>query len=214
MIISYVSVSQALDKDYFQMLKQQLPQNLAEKNDRYRQYLDRQRNLFGLMLLKKLWTQQFNEPLALDQLQSTPYRRPFVPNHKADFNISHAGNYVVCVLHPSARIGIDIEMRKKVDFGDFTQTMNADQWDEINSSGDPEAKFFKYWCIKESVIKADGRGLSIPLTDIMINSDSVSYADLIWHIKPFHIDAEHFGCLACDQNIPDFTVNEVFWGEL
>lgn len=213
MTIRYVSVSEQLDKKRFQSLRQQLPETLLQRNDRFVQYLDRQRNLFGLLLLKSLWRSRYKEELVLDHLKTTEFGRPYLPESPADFSISHAGQFVICVLAPEMRVGIDIERKKQVDFQEFTSTMNPDQWDEINSSEDAEAAFFNYWCIKESVIKADGRGLSIPLTEIMIDSDMVTYSGKIWHISPFKIDAAHFGCLACDQKVLQVVLTRAHWDD-
>jgi 4'-phosphopantetheinyl transferase len=211
MIANYVSVSDKLDKKHFQALRQKLPEALGQRNDRYIQYLDRQRNLFGLLLLKLLWSGQYNEELALENLKTTEFGRPYLPQSTADFSISHAGDFVICVLAPGMRVGIDIEKKKQVDFQEFTSTMNPEQWKEINRSHDAEATFFKYWCTKESVIKADGRGLSIPLTEIKIESDIVSYSHQIWHVSSFKIDADHFGCLACDHEVPQVELTRIHW---
>jgi 4'-phosphopantetheinyl transferase len=161
-----------------------------------------------------MWKQYFKKSLDLELLETTTFNRPYLPNSKADFNISHAGKFVICALGSDMKLGIDIEDRKEVDFNDFTRTMNSPQWDQILTSEDPYSKFFEYWSIKESAIKADGRGLSIPLTEITINSGTVSYADKAWHIKSFKLDPEHFGCLACNQRISDFNIERVQWNNL
>ena len=214
MIICYLRVDYKLDDDDFQALKQLLPKNLSQRNDRYLQQIDRQRNLFGLLLLRMMWWKQFNQPLDLEKIESTEFKRPYLPGSMVDFNISHAGDFVICVLGPGVNVGIDIERKKAVDFSDFKRTMNTQQWDEINNSPDPDSKFFEFWCIKESVIKADGRGLSIPLKEIIIRSNTVSYSGNLWHIRPFMINSEHFGCIACDREFTDFQLNEVHWRDL
>jgi 4'-phosphopantetheinyl transferase len=214
MIIRYVSVFQELDQADFQALQKKLPDQLRAKNDRYLHYLDRQRNLFGLLLLKMLWKKQFGQELELELLQTTAFKRPYLPNSSVDFNISHAGNYVICALGSNLKLGVDVENRKEVDFDDFTRTMNPTQWNQILAAADPVAEFFKYWSIKESVIKADGRGLSIPLTEIIIHPDTVSYSDQSWHIKPFQLDPEHFGCLASDREITELNIEQIHWSDL
>ena len=214
MIINYLRLDHNLDLNIFKQFQQQLPPQFLDRNRRFRRFIDRQRNLFGLLLLKRSWSVQYHSELPLEDLRTTEFNRPFLPSSKTDFNISHAGDYVVSVLNPNSRVGIDIELKKMVDFSEFTITMNQSQWDEIRQSSDPVERFFENWCIKESVIKADGRGLSLPLTEILIHDNSVSYADKVWHIQRFTFDPSYCGCLASDQIISDFVLNEVKWSEL
>ncbi len=214
MIIRYVSVSQGLNQAHFQALQKKLPEVLLRRNQGYLHYLDQQRNMFGLLLLKKMWKDQLQQSLELELLETTTFNRPYLPNSNIDFNISHAGNYVICALACDVRLGIDIEDRKEVDFDDFTRTMNSHQWKTILTSPDAIAKFFEYWSIKESVIKADGRGLSIPLTEITIHSETVTYADKTWYVKPFILERDHYGCLACSQIIPELSIKQVPWNDL
>lgn len=214
MIVSYVSIDNDLSMSEFNRLTQGVPENLLQRNRRFVHFVDRQRNLFGLLLLKKLWRQQHGEHLNLELLRTTEFGRPYLPQPNVDFNISHAGNYVIGVLASNAQVGIDIEKRRPVDFNDFTRTMNQLQWDEITLSDEPEATFFHYWCIKESVIKVDGRGLSLPLTEILFANEQVTCSDKMWYVKSFRLDSEHFGCLASNQQIPEFSLTEVNWREL
>jgi len=211
MRVCYTSIDSNLPETDFNRLKQGLPKKITQRNSRFIHYADRQRNLFGLLLLKSLWHQQFQEAINLQQLETTEFGRPYMAQSTVDFNISHAGHYIICALATDAQVGIDIEKKRPVEFNDFTRTMNQSQWNEITSSAEPEATFFHYWCIKESVIKLDGRGLSLPLTEIQISDQKVTYTDREWYIKPFSLDHHHYGCLASDQPIPDFNLTEVNW---
>jgi len=211
MFVNYLRIDDDLDLNTFNLLRKQLPGELISRNKRFHRFRDQQRNLFGLLLMKWIWAKQCGGGPILKNLKSTQYHRPYLPGSAVDFNISHAGDFVICVVSPEARVGIDIEKKKQVDFSEFENTMNAMQWGQIHASDDPEALFYQFWCIKESVIKADGRGLSIPLDQITLTDNTVSYSHKSWFIRPFKLDHEHFGCLASDQSIAAFNVEEVHW---
>ena len=49
------------------------------------------------------------------------------------------------------------------------------------------------------VIKADGRGLSIPLQNIKIKYDMAFYEEKMWHIKPISINCNYTCHLATDM---------------
>ena len=134
---------------------------------------------------------------ALENLLYTEHGRPYL-EAGVDFNISHSGEYILCAVAGGTRVGIDIEEIKPVDFTDFTDLMSHNQWRQIRESDDPLKSFFTFWAIKESIIKADGRGLSIPLNDIIITENTAFY-DTKWHLKQLPIDDRYCASLAYDQ---------------
>ncbi len=213
MITSYTNIDIQISSSEFEMLRQLVPKRFITKNDGYFKQKDRLRNLFGLLLLIRCWRDLFNESLDLDLIQTSSHNRPYLAGSQTDFNISHSGNYVICILSSNTRVGIDVEHRRKVDLEDFSRTMNPHQWSEIQSSANPYDTFFRYWCMKESVIKADGRGLSIPLTDIIFDDHKVSYDGNLWHLSPFKIDADHPGCVASNSKINNLHLHKVYWRE-
>ena len=214
MIIEYIRIPPPLAFSDFEILQQQLPEELRLKNLRYRKYLDRLRNLYGLLLARRQLTQLTGKEFDLNQLERTKFNRPFLPDRAIDFNISHAGEYVVCACTEKAKVGIDIEQKREVDFNDFKKTMNNEQWQHIYESDDPIHTFYQFWCMKESVIKADGRGLSIPLTDIVLDHQRIIYPGYSWHIDPFQLDEGHLGCIASDIAIEKIDLKMVHWEQL
>jgi 4'-phosphopantetheinyl transferase len=91
--------------------------------------------------------------------------KPFLVNAGSlDFNLSHGGNWVAVALSWSGRIGVDVESEKEGDF-----------WQEIASAflasmDVKDAGFLKMWTAKEAAVKANGAGLAIPLTEVVIDT--------------------------------------------
>ncbi len=76
------------------------------------------------------------------------------------FNLSHSGTYAVCALADSA-VGVDMQQHRAVDVAALAQryfTPQERQWWE--DGGDREDAFFRLWTAKESLLKAEGVGLS------------------------------------------------------
>lgn len=97
--------------------------------------------------------------------------KPFLKNNNDfHFNISHSGDWVFCIIG-SSEVGIDIEYISDIDvfsiadnyFTSKEKLYIYSKKEEINK------RFFEIWSVKESVIKADGRGLSIPLSSFYVN---------------------------------------------
>jgi 4'-phosphopantetheinyl transferase len=143
------------------------------------------------------------------QIRRTPYGRPYL-DESIDFNISHSGEYVVCCVGSASRVGIDIEEMRDIAFQDFEEVMNQAEWDRIKSSPKPQETFFQYWTKKESIIKADGRGLSVPLTAFEWMRDDVVLLDhRTWYLHPLAIDSRYAAHLAVDHDVQILTIEPV-----
>ncbi|MDX2322112.1 MAG: 4'-phosphopantetheinyl transferase superfamily protein [Moritella sp.] len=85
------------------------------------------------------------------------------------FNISHTDNLIICAVMLNNDIGCDVENTQRT-----SDVLSIAKYSfseiEINdllaqSTAQQTSRFFDYWTLKESYIKAWGLGLSIPLKD-------------------------------------------------
>lgn len=89
-------------------------------------------------------------------------------NPRVRFNISHTDGMVVCAVTLAADVGIDVEssLRNRMNLAIAERFFAPDETKTL--LGLPAARqaerFITYWTLKESFIKACGRGLSIPLS--------------------------------------------------
>lgn len=103
--------------------------------------------------------------------------KPHIENmENLHFNISHSGNYVVCAVG-SSELGIDVERIRKVNLriaerffspSEISDLMNKDEADRMHY-------FITLWTIKESYLKAIGRGLTQHLNSFTIIRSGESY---------------------------------------
>lgn len=201
--IYYTSFDNQLDDGTFNIYLAKLPTAIQEKIIRYKRWQNRQECLLGnLLLIIGLLEFGFSEN-SLNDITYNNYGRPFI-NDSMDFNISHSGNYVVCAMAKGIKIGIDIEKLKCNNLADFEPAMTEYQWKQIYESQSPHTKFYNYWTIKESVIKADGKGMLVPLDKIFIEDNIAGYGTDKWHLYPISIDNEYSCTLA--SNVPDSLV--------
>lgn len=195
--VLYTRFSKQLPGYLFNRYLSLLPFRLQDKNLRYRRWQDRHSHLFGkLLLLEGLKIYGYTDGV-LNAVLYNQYSRPYL-NGDIDFNISHSGEYVFCAIGKGVRLGIDVEEITQIDFDAFRQVMTKEQWQDIFESEDPRRTFFNYWTIKESVIKADSRGLSIPLLDIHVKESRVDYGNHTWHLYPLGVNKEYSVCLSTD----------------
>jgi 4'-phosphopantetheinyl transferase len=206
--IFYTKFDKELPSSKYLAYLNQLPLTFREKNQRFIRWQDRHANLFGKLLLIKALVENGYRETSLNDLEYTKYRRPYFKDD-FNFNISHSGEYVVCAFSKQTTIGIDIEKISEIDFHDFERTMTSLQWQDIYLASEPYRSFFENWTMKESIIKADGRGLSIPLKEILERNNIVSYKGIDWYLNRFRIDDNYATCLATGSDNLEISLTYV-----
>ncbi|HET9131206.1 MAG TPA: 4'-phosphopantetheinyl transferase superfamily protein [Terriglobia bacterium] len=98
--------------------------------------------------------------------------KPFLmePSVPIQFNLSHSGNLAAIVVTSNIRCGIDIEkIRPEVSDRAIAERFfckRENEWLQCLPEAQRIQGFYRLWSVKESILKADGKGLSIPLSDI------------------------------------------------
>lgn len=103
---------------------------------------------------------------------TNPYGRPEVANQDAAaqriaFNLSHTSGLIVLGVTRDRAIGVDVEnvreQRAALEVADRFFAPSEVAALRALPTEEQERRFFEYWTLKESYIKARGMGLSIPL---------------------------------------------------
>lgn len=87
------------------------------------------------------------------------------------FNVSHSGQCALAVFADCA-VGCDIQMVKELNLRLAERFFSPQEREYVHSFSDHASKidaFYRIWALKESFIKATGRGLSTPLDDFCIH---------------------------------------------
>jgi 4'-phosphopantetheinyl transferase len=197
--IFFTSFASQMEQPLFESYLSLLPPDLRERNSRYIHWQNRHSHLLGKLLLLEALKAHGIQADIWDYLAYDPYQRPFLNSYTYDFNISHSGNLVICAIGKNVRLGVDIEENKKINLSNFKNVMTVGQWDEVNKAEDPLKIFYKYWTIKESVIKADGRGFIIPLDQLEVKNNVVQYEGRQWFVKDFTFTNAYSAALASDR---------------
>lgn len=78
-----------------------------------------------------------------------------------EFSISHSGGYVVMAVSDFP-VGIDIERHKRENYSGLAKVaFHGEEQHFINNSDFQKTDFFKLWTLKESYMKALGRGFNL-----------------------------------------------------
>ncbi len=141
------------------------------------------------------------------------YGKPFIDRKdNADnitFNLSHAGDVIICGITSNRDIGIDVELIKEMESIDALIRQNfsgiEQEYFKRLSPDEKKRAFFTCWTRKEAYIKAHGKGLSYPLDSFSVTVGPGDDASLLcddnddvssWSLKEIISSPEYVGAVA------------------
>lgn len=194
----------------------QLSPEKQSKVRRMLKYEDAVRSSMGELLVKYAISTTTKLPRDKIRFGMNAYGKPYLVGiDSVYFNVSHSGDWVVCAVDSDA-VGIDVEKIHSIDLQIAWQFFSAAEYEQLISLPVSHrlAYFFDMWTLKESLIKADGRGLSIPLDSFCIIQQG-SDIQLIagdelpqYHFKQYEIDpAYKLSLCAISRHFPDKVIH-------
>ena len=180
-----------------------LPAEMIDKAQRFKKWQSAYSFVLGKhLLMAALRAHGF--PTNLTALQYTQHGKPYFQDGP-DFNISHSDNLVVCVVSGKGKVGIDVEERRNISIDEFSSQFCEEEWQAITNATYPLYMFYHYWTAKESVIKADGRGLTLPLNSLKISASNIILVDNTWwnirSVDFFNNHACHLASATCVETV-------------
>jgi 4'-phosphopantetheinyl transferase len=158
------------------------------KIDRYRFEKDRHNCLVTRALLRFVLSQFTRLPPCSFEFEENIHGKPCLKEGVADipirFNLSHAGGLTSCAVVLDHEIGIDVEdSHRKINMSIADRFFSRQESAILKNTKENKKQgvFFDFWTLKESYIKAKGKGLSIPLDQfsfsIRHDSTQISFDD-------------------------------------
>jgi len=150
------------------------------RSDRYVFEIDRARSIAARGGLRWLLSSYTGVPPDALIFQEGDYGKPLVRGTSIhhEFNVSHAGDYILIGITTGAQCGVDIEgSRAHISEQSIGESFFCPR--EIQWLRQTEKGFFRLWTIKEAILKAVGRGLSIRLSDVDVTDIVEGRASMI-----------------------------------
>lgn len=175
-----------------------LHRDKQEKISKFLRYEDSLRALLADLLIRKIIQDDLGIMNKDIIFGTNDYGKPYLKNDiDFHFNISHAENWVVCATSKHI-VGIDVEYVKPIDFEIAKNYFSKDEYRDLLACEFDRRLLFFYdlWTLKESYIKAVGKGLSIPLDSFCF---TVSQSGEIqgdrslegWKFKQYNIEKDY-----------------------
>lgn len=151
--------------------KRLLSRQEREREAAFRRRRDRERFVLATAILRLAAAAWLGVPAARLEVDRACDRcgewhgRPRLPGTGLHASISHAGEYAAVALCDLAPVGVDVERIGRVRYEPLlAMVCAAGERRHVASDAD----FCAYWTRKESVLKATGIGLSLPMTEVVV----------------------------------------------
>ncbi|MGJ8639254.1 MAG: 4'-phosphopantetheinyl transferase family protein [Opitutaceae bacterium] len=152
------------------------------RHSNFRFSKDREHYLLAHYMLRTIIEFYCGSEVAGREFVTNSYGKPSIGNSVFEFNLSHSGEYAVVACSMKIPLGVDVE-KKRSDF-DYLEVgehfFTYEECCHIRSSDDSEDTFFRYWTIKEAIVKAIGQGLSVGLNSISLGLDQCCPEVVTW----------------------------------
>ncbi|MBO5227240.1 MAG: 4'-phosphopantetheinyl transferase superfamily protein [Ruminococcus sp.] len=142
-------------------------------------------------------------------LAKNSHGKPFLSSHPhIHINLSHCKGLALCAAG-NAPLGIDCEPVSKMRIGAARRVCAPQETEQLQNSDNPDLLFARIWTLKESFVKAVGRGISYPMKNAVF---SFNNGHIITNVTGAHfcqyIIAEKYvisGCFA--EKSVNFSLN-------
>jgi 4'-phosphopantetheinyl transferase len=149
-----------------------LPVEKQRRIERFVHQVDAIRSLLGEWIIRFVLCSRYELSLPAIQVACDGYGKPFLEDQpELFFNISHSGEWVVCALSKQP-VGIDVEKIAPINMGIARHYFSRSEYSQLMELPvvDRLEYFYTLWTLKESYLKAVGKGLALGLDSITISN--------------------------------------------
>ena len=164
----YLARTDALnDEKVYARLYNAVSEERRRKADRFVQKRDKMLSIAAEILLKRALFDCGIEDFSLRYGENG---KPHLADNAVFFNLSHSENTVICAVS-EREIGVDAEKVGEVDLEIARRFFHRDEFALLENLPTNEEKrdmFFRLWTLKESFVKALGKGILMPLDSFCV----------------------------------------------
>lgn len=154
----------------YRKLERRMELKTQHKLRRLQRREDRERSLAATVLVRTLLHDRYRMRLAEQTFETDEFGKPYLKGADVvHFNTSHSGGWIFCAIDRTS-VGVDVERIAPIDLNIAELYFAEEERQDLQRKAEEDKLhyFYDLWTLKESYIKAIGRGLSVPLGDFAI----------------------------------------------
>ena len=165
-----VPLREKLNVDLFLRLLTCVDRKKQQRIKRFRHWQDAHRTLYADLLVRYLIMRTLGVENSDIRFSVNAYNKPQFDHPSGHhFNVAHSGRWIVCAINDRP-VGVDVEQINDVNLDISRRFFSEDEHSAIMQKEEPYRRFLFYtlWTLKESYLKAMGKGLYQPLDSFTI----------------------------------------------
>ncbi len=178
-----------------------MPSYRVERIERFGQAADKARSIVAGLLLLEGYRRFVGSPSATlpDIILADKEKPYFAVDTGIHFNISHSGQYVVCV-YANAPVGIDVQEHKNLKEHFIKRIFSLEEQDYVRMlPADQQGKaYMDLYALKEAYVKYTGEGMSRSFGELSMKTLLLSGED---QIDGSRICGKHF-----ERELPGYSL--------
>lgn len=197
------------DETVLRKIIPKLPPSSQEKILKNHSLKEQWRATLSDLLLRNVLAQELDISSTSIKIEINSHGKPFLKGGKRHFNLSHS-EAIIVIATDDTPIGIDVEYIQPLDDLEHLLVNFSLEEQQAYQAKAPERRldfFYDLWTLKESYVKAVGKGLSYGLDSftIMISDKEIHFSketesiDTAWHFKCY-IFATKYKCAVCARH--------------
>ena len=167
-----------LEAAHLRRLEQNLSADERERASRFRFARDRDRFVGARGLLREILALYLNVTPGRLSFGYSAHGKPFLAGEERStlrFNVTHSFDAMLLAIAHRREVGVDIEGVRNdgVAVEEIYETVLSEPEKQALArlgGEDKHTTFLRFWTLKEAYIKADGRGVSLPLERIDVSA--------------------------------------------
>ncbi len=167
-----------LEAAYLRRLEQNLSADERGRASRFRFARDRDRFIGARGLLREILALYLNASPGRLSFGYGAHGKPFLAGEEHStlrFNVSHSFDAMLLAIGHMREVGVDVEgvRNNGVAMEEIAETVLSEPEKQALArfgGEDKRTTFLRFWTLKEAYIKADGRGVSLPLERIDVSA--------------------------------------------
>lgn len=167
-----------------------------------RKHDDALRTLLAEAMLRVIFVKEFGLKNSDIVFYNNEFGKPFLKSKNIFFSISHSGEWASIAVDCDD-IGVDIEKIRDINLNVAKRFFSMEEYNDMMKMDDKIDYFFTLWTLKESYVKALGKGLYVPLKSFTIKLEKeiklCGENKNKFYFKQFYID-DGYKLAVCAQN--------------